>query len=236
MLVALLAYYLVPASLDRARFLTRLEKVELAAILRKDSDTTDAEPFNWRGVRAALTDPQCWGYAMLFHCHSFSLYSITLFSPIIISGLGFATWRLQLMSTPPYAIAFVMVMSTAYASYKLQRRAPLIIIADCIAIIGYILLISDTRAGPSYIGLFFVISGIYAANALVLSWPAEDISSQTKRATALGMQISVGNMGAITSVMIYRPTPTSFFEHHYRKPHIITLVYLLGAIAVASSL
>ena len=37
-------------------------------------------------------------------------------------------------------------------------------------------------------------------------------------------------------LLCQRPTPASFSAHHYRKPHIITLVYLLGAIAVAGTL
>lgn len=189
--------------MQKARFLNDAEKLELTEILRRDSDSGDNEAFNWKGVRDALTDWQCWGYAMLFHTHSFSLYSITLFSPTIIQGLGYKSWQAQLLSTPPYAVAFIAVMAIAFASYRFERRGIFIIGGDIFAIIGYIILISDTRAGPSYVGLFFVIAGVYAANALVLSWPAENVSSQTKRATALGMQISIGNCGAITSVLIY---------------------------------
>lgn len=197
--VGAIAYFFLPASLQTARFLDQEEKAELTAILKADSDAADTEKFNWRGVRAALTDPQCWGYALLFHAHSFSLYSITLFSPTIIAGLGFKTWKAQLLSTPPYALAFITTMATAFASYRFERRAIFIIGWDIWTIVGYILLLSDTRAGPSYVGLFFVISGIYAANALVLSWPAENVSSQTKRATALGMQISIGKFAAARS-------------------------------------
>lgn len=50
------------------------------------------------------------------------------------------------------------------------------------------------------------------------------------------MQISVGNCGAITSVMVYRPTPLYFARHNYRIPHCITLGYIVGAIVVAGSL
>jgi hypothetical protein len=50
------------------------------------------------------------------------------------------------------------------------------------------------------------------------------------------MQISIGNCGAITSVMIYRPTPTYFARHNYRIPHIITLGYVVGAIGVTAAL
>ena len=134
--VALISYFFIPASLNKASFLTESDKEELSALLKKDSDAADSEAFNWRGVKAALTDPQCWGYAALFHCHSFSLYSITLFSPTIIRNLGYATWRAQLLTTPPYAAAFIVVMASAYASYKAKRRAPFIIGFDVLIIIG----------------------------------------------------------------------------------------------------
>lgn len=43
-------------------------------------------------------------------------------------------------------------------------------------------------------------SGIYSANALLLSWPGENVSNQTKRAVAVALQISIGDIGAISGV------------------------------------
>lgn len=61
-----------------------------------------------------------------------------------------------------------------------------------------------------------------SGNALVLSWPSENISSQTKRATGLGLQISVGNLGAVVGVLLYRP---SLNGHLFRTPNIVALGY-----------
>jgi hypothetical protein len=47
------------------------------------------------------------------------------------------------------------------------------------------------------------------------------------------MQMTIGDVGAITGVLIYRP---NFAGHHYRKPHIIAIGYLLFAITAASYL
>ena len=47
------------------------------------------------------------------------------------------------------------------------------------------------------------------------------------------MQITIGDIGAIAGVLIYRP---SFQAHHFRKPHIIAIGYVLFALAVASYL
>ena len=57
-------------------------------------------------------------------------------SPTIIRGLGFATWRSQLMSTPPYVLAFFVTMGGAYYSHKLKKRGPFIIAFDALTIIG----------------------------------------------------------------------------------------------------
>lgn len=43
-------------------------------------------------------------------------------------------------------------------------------------------------------------SGIYSANALLLSWPAENIGEQTKRAVGVALQITIGDIGAIAGV------------------------------------
>jgi hypothetical protein len=47
------------------------------------------------------------------------------------------------------------------------------------------------------------------------------------------MQITIGGMGAITGVLIYRP---AFSAHHFRKPHIVAIGYLTFGIIMASTL
>lgn len=65
------------------------------------------------------------------------------------------------------------------------------------------------------------------------SWPSENVSGQTKRAVAVAMQITIGDMGAIAGVLIYRP---NFSAHNFRKPHIIAIGYVCFAVAVAGYL
>jgi len=88
-------------------------------------------------------------------------------------------------------------------------------------------------AGPQYFGVHLAAAGIYTGNALLLSWPGENVSGQTKRAVAVAMQITIGDVGAIAGCLIYRP---DFASHHYRKPHIIAIGYLVFAIITASYL
>lgn len=115
-------------------------------------------------------------------------------------------------------------------SERFHRRAPFIIFSSSIAIVGYIILLSDPRAGPSYVGVFFSAAGIYGSTAIVLSWPANNVSGQTKRAVANAMQISIGNLGAVIGMQMYR-TETS---PRYFLGHGMAMGYLCMNIIVVS--
>jgi hypothetical protein len=65
------------------------------------------------------------------------------------------------------------------------------------------------------------------------SWPSENISGQTKRAVGVAIQITIGDLGAIVGVLLYRP---AFSTHRFRGPHIIVIGYLTFSIMVASTL
>ncbi|KAF8904218.1 major facilitator superfamily domain-containing protein [Mucidula mucida] len=227
--VSLVSYFIVPTWSYKAKFLTDDERSRLLKRLSEDSDAGKKETFEWLYVRQALTDHLVWGYALLFHGFAFVLYSLSLFMPSIIAGLGFKSWQAQLMTVPPNALASISIWLTVWASSKYNRRAPFIIASAVVAIIGYIVLVTATTAGGQYVGVHFAAAGVYVGNALLLSWPGENVSSQTKRAVAVAMQITIGDTGAIAGVLIYRP---NFAGHRYRKPHIIAIGYLVFAIAV----
>ncbi|KAA1477535.1 MFS general substrate transporter [Dentipellis sp. KUC8613] len=223
--ISFFAFFWVPTWSYKAQFasLTPEERARLQARLAADSDAAGKETFSWVYVRQALADPSVWGYALLFHGFSFVLYSLSLFMPTIIADLGFATWKAQLMTVPPNALAALGIWFGAWAAARTKLRAPWIIAAGVIAII----------AVPQYVGVHLASLGVYTGNALLLSWPSENISGQTKRAVAVAMQITIGDCGAITGLLIYRP---EFAMHHFRKPHIIAIGYIVLGIASASAL
>lgn len=84
----------------------------------------------------------------------------------------------------------------------------------------------------SYLGTFFAAGGIYPAVALSLSWPAINVSGQTKRAVANGMQISIGNLGAVLGTQLYRAGDGP----RYVVGHSFALGYLLANVVVAGAL
>lgn len=187
--IAVAAYFFIHNYPDTAKFLNDKERAVIQQRLKEDSDATQDEAFNWANVKKAFTDIKVHLYAFGFHTMSLPLYTLSLFLPSIIRDLGYSSAQAQLMTIPPYAIAFVATITTAFLSERYHRRAPFILGTTSFAIIGYILLLSDHRPGISYLGTIFAATGIYPSVALVLAWPANNVSGQTKRAIANALQI-----------------------------------------------
>jgi len=150
--------------------------------------------------------------------------------------MGYTSAQSQLLTIPPYAVATIFTVIWAVFAEKYKRRALFTLITTSIAIVGYIILLGNknptARPGLSYAGTFLAAMGIYPSVALVLSWPAVNVSGQTKRATANAMQISIGNLGAVIGTQLYRPK----WSPRYVVGHGVALAYLVGNLVVVSTL
>jgi hypothetical protein len=154
-----------------------------------------------------------------FHTLSLPLYTLSLFLPTIITKLGYKAAEAQLLTVPPYAVATILTVIIAILAEKTHRRAPFILFSSSLAIIGYIILLTapTSKPGVSYTGTIFAAAGIYPSTAIVLSWPAANVSGQSKRATACAMTITIGNMGAVLGTQLYRPktSPRWYLGHGF---------------------
>jgi hypothetical protein len=72
--------------------------------LRADAGPATEQHFSWVQFRAAFTDYKVYLHSLVYICGSIPLYSLSLFLPSIISGMGFTNLTAQAMSAPPYAI------------------------------------------------------------------------------------------------------------------------------------
>lgn len=230
--VSLIAYFFISNYPATAKFLTDDERAFIHARLASNSDATRNEAFTWPNVVKAIRDPKVWLYGLGFHTMSLPLYTLSLFLPTIIRELGFTAGQAQLLTVPPYALATILTMIVAVASEKTKIRAPFIMGSSCFSIIGYIILLTSKKAGVSYVGTIFAAGGIYPATAIVLSWPANNVSGQTKRATANAMQISIGNLGAVLGTQLYRTesAPRFYVGHGFAMGYLIANVFVVGTL------
>ncbi|KAL6304999.1 major facilitator superfamily domain-containing protein [Sparassis latifolia] len=213
--LASLSYLFVHNYPDTVSFLSPAEKTLLHDRLRDDNDALNGEVFAWKYVKIAFQDVAVWLYCFCFMGCSLPLYTLSLFMPTIIADLGYSAAKAQLLTVPPYFVATVLTFGTAWGSHLINRRAPFMIAGAVLAIIGYIILITDRRTGVQYFATFLCAGGIYPATAITLSWPANNVSGQLKRAVACAMQISIGNIGAIIGTQLYRYAPRFYLGHGF---------------------
>lgn len=150
--------------------------------------------------------------------------------------MGYTSAQSQLLTIPPYAAATLLTLMIAILSSRARLRAPFILGTTSLAITGYVILLANTaprtRPGLSYAGTVLAAVGIYPSVALVLCWPAVNVSAQTKRATANALQISIGNLGAVMGTQLYRAGDGP----RYIVGHSVALGYLAANLGVVSVL
>ena len=232
--VSTIGYYFIANYPSNAKFLTEEERAYILARLEASTDATRNEGFTWGNVMGALKDPKVWLYGLGFHFLALPLYTLSLFLPTIIKALGYTAAQAQLLSVPPYAFAFTLTLTVALLSERLKLRAPFIMASAGLAVIGYIVLLTETRPAVAYVGTILAAGGIYPAVAIMVSWPANNVSGQTKRATANAMQISIGILGAVLGTQLYRATdgPRYFLGHGFALGYLCVDIVITGTLWV----
>lgn len=76
-----------------------------------------------------------------------------------------------------------------------QLRGPYVIAGPVIALVGYILLYTQTSPGPSYLGTVLTAMGVYSAIPIDLTWVSSNAGGDIKRAAAIAMMNGFGNSG-----------------------------------------
>lgn len=225
-----IAYFWVYNWPGTAEFLSKEEREFIHRRLKNDSDAVRNEAFSWESVFKAFKDVKVWLYGLAFHTMALPLYTLSLFMPTIINELGYSAAQAQLMTVPPYAIATILTLTVAALAERTRLRAPFIVGSTALAAVGYIILLAQHTPGVSYFGTILAAAGIYPSVAIVLSWPANNVSGQTKRAIANAMQISIGNCGSVLGTQLYRSntSPRFFLGHGF------ALGYLVANIVVVS--
>jgi hypothetical protein len=80
------------------------------------------EKLNWSDAKATLKDIKLWVHYSTYLAAGSGATSLSLFSPVIVAGLGYEGLRAQLFTVPPYAVAYVVTLSVAFWSDKRHVR------------------------------------------------------------------------------------------------------------------
>ncbi|RYN27408.1 hypothetical protein AA0112_g7867 [Alternaria arborescens] len=214
---------------DTANFLTQREKTEVIRRLKDDS-TALSDEFRTQFIKDAFTDWRILVHCLITFTNFLPLYSISIFLPTIIRGMGYTNETAQLLTVPPYFLACLGTVGIGFAADRLRIRGLFVIGLAALAIVGFIILLTVDTNGVKYFACFLVLLGIYPNVPQITSWNSNNVGGSVKRGVAIAMQIGTGNMGGAVSGFIFQARDAP----HYHTGHGILLALCCLTVLLAS--
>lgn len=171
--------------------------------LEADGNANESFAFSFKALRSTFKDPHIWLVCVALFCNGVSLFGLAYFTPSIVQGMGYSQTRTQLLTVPPFAIAFFVTMISAFVADRYKCRGLSAICTTCLAVIGFSLFLTSTTIAVRYVALCFMIPGVYGAAPSLISWIPNNVAAHTRRATAVALQFIATNLGGILSTWIY---------------------------------
>ncbi|EJD46520.1 MFS general substrate transporter [Auricularia subglabra TFB-10046 SS5] len=203
--------FFLPSSLHTARYLTPEQKAAMDGLLAPDGLShakSGHSHLNWREVTDALTAPHLWLICPIFFFNGARLFGLAVFAPSIVNSLiKNQPIRAQLLSVPPFAVAFVVSLASAFVSDRYGQRGACIAVFSTISIIGYTIFFKSADSRLNYFALFLQMVGAYGVPAALSAWTANNFSPHYKRATALAVVFIMSISGGILSTWIFTDPP-----------------------------
>ncbi|KAJ5746294.1 hypothetical protein N7520_011476 [Penicillium odoratum] len=215
--VAVFAWVLIPDSPGKARFLTRRQRAvarrRLEETTKSDYQQSQEQGFNWREILKTASDPKAYMAAFMFFSCNVAFSSMPVFLPTIIKDMGFSSLSAQALSAPPYLIAFLVVLLTAWASDRTRTRSPYLIAHALISSLSYAAIAAAGHFHADlppplhtfirYICVYPAISGFFSAITLIITWSMDNRVEKEGKGTSIAILNIIGQCGPLLGTRLY---------------------------------
>lgn len=217
------------------RFLGDRERAWIVS--RVDADRGDARipPFTMSMYLRSGRDWKVWAYAMIFFNTTTVAYALAYFLPIILEGnMGFTTLQSQCLTAPPYVFAGIVMYVTGHVGDRYRMRGPLIVFNMVMCLVGLPIVGFHPNAGVRYFGIFLMTAGANSNVPCVMSYQANNIRGQWKRAFASATLVGFGSLGGICGSLVFRAQDSPTYRPGIYACIAVSLLSLLlvGALSL----
>lgn len=213
------AYFALVDFPDRAhkswKFLTQREANFIIARVDRDRGDAKPQPFAASKFFRAALDFKIWGYAMVSTCPNYAVtiltlaqiflntttvtYALAYFLPIILNEkMKFSVGASQCLVAPPYALAAIVMYATGWAGDRYRMRGSIIIFNMVLCLIGLPIMGFHKKASVQYFGVFLTTAGANSNIPAAMSYQANNIRGQWKRAFCSATLVGFGGIGGST--------------------------------------
>lgn len=148
--------------------------------------------------------------------------------------MGNSAVRSQALSAPPYLLAFLVVLLSAYLSDRHCNRSFFILFHALLAASGYamIAVAGSLNAGAAwrYAGVYPATMGFFSAITIIITWALNNQDSASAKGTGIAMLNFIGQLGPLVGVHLY---PESEGPYYVKGMTICAgLMATVGALAM----
>jgi sugar phosphate permease len=199
-------WFLLPDYPEEASWLSTSERDLAVARLEHDGSKSHAPSLDWTTAKETIMDGRLWVHYIIYFGISAPFSSLSLFTPTITAGLGYANLTAQLMTVPPYAVAYVVSILTAWSSDHFNARAMHSLVLSSIGAIGFLAsaLLPPDAYNARYGCLIVAASGAFSCIPPLLGWLSSNMHSTSAAGLAIALNVSFGAPGQILGVWIYK--------------------------------
>ncbi|CAN9197497.1 unnamed protein product [Alternaria sp. RS040] len=218
-LIAVWAWDFVPDGPGSAKWLSPRQREIAVMRLRSEKehqDQDDEEKYqggrrgrvNFHEVLQTLKDPKSYLTALMFFSCNVAFSSMPVFLPTVIRDMGWESITAQGLSAPPYLFAFVVVLTTAYYSDRMQSRSTFIMLHSLLATLGYGTIamsgyLQSDKTMVRYIALYPAAAGFFSAITIIITWTLNNQESDSKKGTGMALLNIIGQMGPLVGTSIF---------------------------------
>ncbi|KAI5778869.1 major facilitator superfamily domain-containing protein [Geopyxis carbonaria] len=228
-------FFLLADFPEDAAFLTPAERAAVKARLHADVGDPGTEArLTPRSVARVFRDPKILLGGLMYLGLIVPAYGFAYFAPTIIRSFTASTIRTQLLSVPPWAVAFCVSMLVATASDRAQHRFAFALVPIFVCAAGFATLLAvHDSPHTQYAALFLVASGAYSAMPVIVCWFNTNLAGHTRRAVGTAWQVGFGNVGGIVATYSFLKTDAP----KYTKGYAISVGFVgLSALACVAYL
>ncbi|KAJ1031989.1 hypothetical protein NDA13_002365 [Ustilago tritici] len=245
-----ITYLVLPNSIQNASFLTAREKAIAEARLfrppppeaieiEETGQVTDPgvtrrmkEQVSWTKAASAFTDPMSYITAVLFFIINVSYSSVPVYTPTLVSEMGFGSIKAQGLSAPPYAFAFMISITACWLTDRWQIRGPVCTFFLIIGAIGYIMLACLRSTAARYVGVWLIINGLFPFIPILYMWLMANQVSESKKGLGLIIFATIGQCGPLLGTHLFPAKE----KPYYVKGTATSAALLLFGVIVSAGL
>ncbi|CAM1503342.1 Fc.00g081180.m01.CDS01 [Cosmosporella sp. VM-42] len=173
--------------------------------IQQDRGDSQPPPFNLRKFLSGGANWRIWAYAMICFNTTTISYALAYTLPILLVGnMGFSVGAAQCLVAPPYVLAGIVMLLGGYVGDKYHFRGPIILFNMLLCLICLPIMGWHQKAAVRYFGVFLVTAGANSNIPATLSFQANNVRGQWKRAFCSATLVMFGGIGGIAGSLVFR--------------------------------